>query len=190
MKLSPSLLSLTTLAVGGYVLAAPSVDLQKRTACENRAIISTSNINVDDKVVTWETFGCGSSISARSEFKRQANATNVCDGLCTDTCNNLSGDLPPAADDCATIVDAITILNGSIAPTFVVDSQSIQQLSYGTCRYFFENLSDGPLEYCWLALGDMASAAGSACFPPTQPVYSEGICETSTGTWLVGAAHS
>ncbi|KAI0686887.1 hypothetical protein BC835DRAFT_430356 [Cytidiella melzeri] len=117
-------------------------------------------------------------------------AINVCSQLCSNTCGTL-GDLPPISEDCATIFDSITILGGSIAPTFDVPPNSIQQLTFGTCRVFFENLSTFQTEtFCWAALADTASAAGTLCFPPTQPVQSLGLCTANSGTWAVGIAHS
>ncbi|CCM03004.1 uncharacterized protein FIBRA_05119 [Fibroporia radiculosa] len=192
MKLYTFSLPFTTLALTYYALATPNCGLQKRTACEEGAITLTSTIAVGDKTVTWEKLACPGSVSARETTDW---VTDVCDGICsvflgTDTCNNESGDLPPELDDCDTIIDAITILNGSIEPTFTVDPGSAEQLTYGTCRFFFENLSNDVLEYCWTALSNVASAAASTCFPPTNPIYSEGICEPSSGAWLVGAAHS
>ncbi|PCH34729.1 hypothetical protein WOLCODRAFT_139546 [Wolfiporia cocos MD-104 SS10] len=186
-----SLSSFAALAVTCYAFVAPDSALQKRGVCTDGSITSHSTVAVGDKIVEVSTVSCPASVASRSLTKRQSEGLlDVCDAICSDSCNNDSGDLPPEADDCDTIVDAITILNGSIAPTFTVDSGDMQQLTYGTCRYYFENLSNETLEYCWTALSDMGSAAGAACFPPTEPVYSEGVCQATTGLWVVGAAHS
>ncbi|KAI0086743.1 hypothetical protein BDY19DRAFT_995496 [Irpex rosettiformis] len=111
---------------------------------------------------------------------------NVCNQLCSNTCGSL-GSLPPISEDCQTIFDSITILGGSVAPTFEVPPNSIQQLTFGTCRVFFENLSAGQsLTYCWSALANTSSAAGTQCFPPTQPVMTLGLCTSASGLWAVG----
>ncbi|KAI0338166.1 hypothetical protein BDW22DRAFT_1338372, partial [Trametopsis cervina] len=106
-----------------------------------------------------------------------------------DTCGSL-GDLPPISEDCATIFDSITILNGSVPSTFDVPPNSIQQLTFGTCRVFFENLSPSQtITSCWTALANEASAAGTLCFPPTQPVKSLGLCTAASGLWAVGCVY-
>ncbi|KAI0328936.1 hypothetical protein GY45DRAFT_1346840 [Cubamyces sp. BRFM 1775] len=98
----------------------------------------------------------------------------------------MSGRLPPDTDDCAALVNSVTILNGQIPPTFDVEPNHVQTISFGTCRFFFENVGPETLEYCWLALTQTASAAASACFPPEQPVMSEGLCIPSDALWEVG----
>ncbi|KAI0781555.1 hypothetical protein BC629DRAFT_565264 [Irpex lacteus] len=131
-----------------------------------------------------------STVSSSPASAPTAPATNVCDQLCSNTCGSL-GDLPPISEDCQTIFDSITILGGSIAPTFNVAPNSIQQLTFGTCRVFFENLSTSQtLTFCWSALANTSSAVGTLCFPPTQPVRSLGLCTAQSGIWAVGIAHS
>ncbi|KAI0338160.1 hypothetical protein BDW22DRAFT_1487899 [Trametopsis cervina] len=117
------------------------------------------------------------------------SSVNVCNVPCTDSCGHL-GDLPPISEDCQQIYDSINITSGSIAPTFDVQSNHIEQLTFGTCRVFFENFSNVTVTYCWSALSSQAQGAGTACFPPVQPVNSAGFCSPSTGAWQVGVAHS
>lgn len=118
-----------------------------------------------------------------------STGTNVCGELCTNICSEV-GQLPPTSDDCQQLVNAITILNGQISPDFTVDSNHVQTITFGTCRFFFENISPAPLTYCWLSLAQTASAAASQCLPPNQPVLSEGLCIARDSTWEVGVAHS
>ncbi|KAI0259509.1 hypothetical protein BC834DRAFT_833413, partial [Gloeopeniophorella convolvens] len=94
-------------------------------------------------------------------------------------CEDL-GDLPPISEDCQTLDNAVTILSGSINPTFVVQSLHQQVLTFGTCRYFFTNLASSPLEYCWSSLSTQASAAGAACFPPVNPFVPRASAPRST----------
>jgi len=98
-------------------------------------------------------------------------ATNVCGAICDTTCGQL-GQLPPTTDDCQVIKDSIQVFEGNSAPTFVVDPLHIQQLTFGTCRFFFENLGTYSLEYCWQDLANQGSVAATTCFPPTQPTNS------------------
>ncbi|KAI0776867.1 hypothetical protein BD413DRAFT_490977 [Trametes elegans] len=136
-----------------------------------------------------------------------ASAVDVCGAICTTVCAQPAQNaLPPVSEDCAQLVNAITILNGQIPPTFIVAPQHAQTITFGTCRFFFENAAaPGPLEYCWLSLyvrphprwvceavaeAQVASAAGTACFPPVQPITAEALCAPADGAWEVGAAHS
>ncbi|KAI0067525.1 hypothetical protein BV25DRAFT_1912140 [Artomyces pyxidatus] len=108
-------------------------------------------------------------------------------------CNIFCGDmgvLPPISDDCAVIENSITILNGVQPATFIVAPSHIQQLTFGTCRVFFENIGGNDLQYTWIALNSTATTAANACFPPVQPVNSLGMCQATDFTWEVGITHS
>ncbi|OBZ76671.1 hypothetical protein A0H81_03247 [Grifola frondosa] len=146
-----------------------------------------------DKAVVLTTLGCDTdnSTSVETLKARQSTTdpTDVCNEFCTISCG-VNGDLPPTTDDCAVIVDAITVLNGAISPTFIVESNHEQQLVYGTCAFFFLNYTPDTLEYCWLSLSEIASEVASACLPPTQPVHSLGYCAPSDGAWSAGVTHS
>lgn len=116
-------------------------------------------------------------------------ATDVCGLICNTFCSDL-GQLPPISDDCQVIKDSIQIFEGNSAPTFIVQPAHIQQLTFGTCRFFFENLGTVPLEYCWQDLANTGSVAATQCFPPTNPVNSLAVCEAPDSTWEVGVSHS
>ncbi|KAM5530449.1 hypothetical protein V8D89_015889 [Ganoderma adspersum] len=167
------------------------------TFCPEATIISTSSIGVGELSVELAKLSCG---PPANNLKRQvapsttrvvaaAAPTNVCNEPCTNACASV-GPLPPMAEDCQTIVDAINIFYGSIPTTFEVAANHAQTLTFGTCRFFFENLSAKPVEYCWMSLAQVASAAAAACLPPVQPVQSEGLCLSPTAPWQVGVAHS
>ncbi|KAH9848219.1 hypothetical protein C2E23DRAFT_844907 [Lenzites betulinus] len=85
---------------------------------------------------------------------------------------------------------AWVLIESMAVPTFDVEAGHVQTITSGTCRFFFQNNGPLPLEYCWLSLAQTASQAGNACFPPVQPMSSEGLCVSSDSSWEVGAAHS
>ncbi|TFY76355.1 hypothetical protein EWM64_g7656, partial [Hericium alpestre] len=103
----------------------------------------------------------------------------------TTTCSSI-GDLPPTTQDCQTIIDAVEILEGKTAPTFTVASGHTETLEFGTCRFFYENLSAETLTYCWQDLVNSASAAGAVCFPPVQPVHTLATCTSLDGLFALG----
>ncbi|RPD72913.1 hypothetical protein L226DRAFT_141221 [Lentinus tigrinus ALCF2SS1-7] len=158
-----------------------SVSVSATTATETATAIETVTDSETDTATVTATVTAAPSPTPTAE--------DVCDGICTTVCAEM-GSLPPVSDDCQQLSNAITILNGQIPPEFTVDSKHVQTISFETCRFFFENVGPLPLTYCWVSLVQTASAAASACLPPTQPVLSEGLCIAGDGTWEVGVAHA
>ncbi|KAI1787484.1 hypothetical protein LXA43DRAFT_707505 [Ganoderma leucocontextum] len=185
-----ALLSAAAVAATSYASLLPRAP----TFCAGATTASTSSIDVGGNTVDLTMLSCGPPVNKRQDPTTTAVAAptptpDVCGELCENVCAD-SGPLPPVAEDCAVIVDAITILNGSTPSTFLVEANHAQVLTFGTCSFFFENLSLEPVEYCWLSFAQVASAAGAACFPPVQPIHSEGLCLSPNGLWQVGAAHA
>ncbi|KAI0643210.1 hypothetical protein C8Q79DRAFT_928406 [Trametes meyenii] len=162
----------TTTATATATVTATVTSVSTATTTATETDIETATVTVT-----------GSAASPSATF------TNVCGEICTNVCGQ-SGRLPPNNDDCQALVNSIVILQSDLPPTFDVLPNHVQTIEFGTCRFFFENVGPIPLEYCWRDLGQTASAAGNACFPPVQPVMSEGLCIPSSALWEVGAAHS
>ncbi|KAI0631602.1 hypothetical protein C8Q77DRAFT_1159369 [Trametes polyzona] len=210
MKAFTALLSICTVVAGTYGLFTVRSETE---VCAGAKAVESSSVKVGSKVVELTTFSCDARlrpaavhvdddpVSGSSAVTLAPSPTapvvptgplptvDVCGEICKNVCGD-SGELPPTTDDCTTIVDAITILNGSVAPSFAVAPGHVQTLTFGTCRFFFENDSPAPQTNCWLSFVQTASAAASACLPPVQPVNSEGICIASDASWRVGVAHS
>ncbi|KAH9848217.1 hypothetical protein C2E23DRAFT_889259 [Lenzites betulinus] len=199
MKTFSTLISVCAVAAGSYALLTPRVETE---VCAGARTVSTTSVQVGAKTVELTTFACGAAapaaVHANDDPAPSATSiapaaptptVDVCGEICRNTCGD-SGNLPPVTEDCATIMDAITILNGSVSPSFQVPAFHVQTLSFGTCRFFFENDSPFITNQCWLSFGQTASAAASACLPPVQPVNSEGICVAPDASWRIGVAHS
>ncbi|EGN97476.1 hypothetical protein SERLA73DRAFT_184199, partial [Serpula lacrymans var. lacrymans S7.3] len=151
--------------------------------CDDAEVVSSTTISVNGKEVVHTTYSCP-SIARRAT---RDLPTYVCGQLCDYACSApASNPLPPISEDCGMIQDAILLYAGSIDPTFVVDAGGIEQLTYGTCIFYFGNLSTEPIEYCWDNLSSTASSGETACFPPIQPVQSLALCIPSSGAWEVG----
>ncbi|OSD00333.1 hypothetical protein PYCCODRAFT_1426585 [Trametes coccinea BRFM310] len=174
----------TATAVTTATATETATETETETATETETETATSATTVVESTTDTATVTVTQTASPPT-----STATDVCGEICTTVCGE-SGQLPPDSEDCATLVDSITILNGQIPPTFTVEPDHVQTITFGTCRFFFENVGPEPLEYCWLSLAQTASASASACFPPTQPVMSEGLCIASDALWEVGVAHS
>ncbi|KAI0653131.1 hypothetical protein C8Q70DRAFT_652536 [Cubamyces menziesii] len=195
MKAFTALVSVCAIVAGSYALLTPR---EVSSVCAGAQAVQTSAIDIGSgKTVELTTFSCDHpAVHANDDPSPTSVApsaplptNNVCGELCSNVCGD-SGNLPPVTEDCETIVNAITILNGSISPSFEVDPDHVQTLSFGTCRFFFENFSPFPMSNCWLSFVQIASAAADACLPPVQPVNSEGLCVASDATWRIGVAHS
>ncbi|TFY61565.1 hypothetical protein EVG20_g7002 [Dentipellis fragilis] len=163
-------------------------DARAPAACANPSTVSSDTVTVDGKDVVRETIACSTVTPAIVSGKPLD--PDVCGGACTTTCGRL-GDLPPSTDDCQTIKNAIAIFAGSAPANFTVQPDHVEQLTFGTCRFFFENLTgDEVLTYCWQDLANSGSAAASDCFPPVQPVQTLATCTSLDGTWALGVSHS
>ncbi|KAA1471004.1 hypothetical protein DENSPDRAFT_880133 [Dentipellis sp. KUC8613] len=163
-------------------------DARAPAACANPSTVSSDTITVDGKDVVRETVAC--SVVTPAVVSSGLPDPNVCGEVCTTTCSDL-GDLPPSTDDCQSIKNAIAIFAGSAPADFTVQPGHIEQLTFGTCRFFFENLTgDEALTYCWQDLANSGSAAASDCFPPVQPVQTLATCTSVDGTWALGVSHS
>ncbi|KAI8995199.1 hypothetical protein BD414DRAFT_513030 [Trametes punicea] len=185
-KVSTAVSTATVTATSTAIAVSTTTAIETETATETDTATSATTVVESTTDTATATITVTDTVSAPSP---SSTATNVCNVICTNVCGE-SGQLPPVSEDCQTLVDSITILNGSVPPTFEVDPDHVQTISFGTCRFFFENVGSVPLEYCWLSLAQTASAAASACLPPVQPVMSEGLCIPSDASWEVGVAHS
>jgi len=150
---------------------------------------TTEVVTVTDTIVSTTVDTVTATVTVTPTPSPTPSATNVCGALCDTTCSS-QGQLPPSGSDCDVLVESIGVFQGTQTPTFVVQPMHIQQLTFQTCRLFFENLGTVPLEYCWQDLANTGSLAASTCFPPTMPVQSLGICEALDTTWEVGVGHS
>ncbi|KAH9939516.1 hypothetical protein B0H21DRAFT_36783 [Amylocystis lapponica] len=141
------LASLVALAASCNGLVVPSGHIQQRSACTSYTVVSTSYVVVGNDTVDITTLACDNAVTTREEppnALREFADGDVCGDICTNVCNFAGGVLPPEADDCAVIVDAITILDGDIEDDFIVGAGEVKQLTYQTCRYFLRTSATRP----------------------------------------------
>ncbi|KAF8516637.1 hypothetical protein JB92DRAFT_2810146 [Gautieria morchelliformis] len=173
--------------------------------CSGAKLVQKTTISAGDQLIEYTSHSCSTqSVSRRGLFDSPPLCIlfgtckpppppapmNVCGSICTNSCNDNAGDLPPTSQDCQTIANAIQIFQGTQNDTFTVAANHLETLTFGTCSLFFENLSSASIEYCFSSLSTEGIEAGDECFPPVQPFSSEGLCTGSKNLWAVGAAHS
>ncbi|KAI0050155.1 hypothetical protein FA95DRAFT_1570813 [Auriscalpium vulgare] len=193
------------------VLTTPGGPLRGIQARSDCTTVFTATADVNGASVLLETLACSSlsasslpAITVTSVATVAKTSTVVATATvappaplsvdkvpCNTFCSDGVGQLPPISEDCEVIQGAITTFVGTTAPSFTVAPKSIQQLTFGTCRFFFANFANPKtLSYTWVDFNATASKAGLSCFPPVQPVNSLGLCESVDSTWQVGASHS
>ncbi|KAI0031086.1 hypothetical protein K488DRAFT_52838 [Vararia minispora EC-137] len=163
-------------------LTRSSIVRDESATCTNPTVVSTQTAVVGNNTVLLEVLACPASVLAANTNGLVANGNVTCG-------QDALGQLPPTSSDCQVIIESIQIFEGNSSPTFVVDPLHIQQLTFGTCRFFFENLGSVSLEYCWQDLANMGSLAATSCFPPVQPQNTLAICEALDTSWEVGCVH-
>ncbi|KAI0067526.1 hypothetical protein BV25DRAFT_1819855 [Artomyces pyxidatus] len=174
-------------SIVALALAAVATPLSPRAAagaCANPSVVSSKTIGG----VLFSTLECPDH-AVKPSTSAVPDPVNVCGDVCNTFCGSF-GPLPPITEDCAMIVDATQVFASTLPPTFIMQPGQTESLSYGTCEYYFTNNGTVPLEGCWTSFMQQASAAGTICFPPTQPINSLGACKAPDGTWELGAEHS
>ncbi|GJJ15088.1 hypothetical protein Clacol_009363 [Clathrus columnatus] len=162
------------------------------TLCPGASLVSTKTIHVNGIDLTQTIHSCP-GVSKRQTTTSSSAISNVCTTPCNTVCSSATGILPPIQADCDTIANSFIILESEVnSPFFEVASGTQQTISFGTCSFFFQNLTPGTLAECWTDLGTNGEAAAAACFPPNQPFFPEGLCASADPdlTWNVGVSHS
>ncbi|KIJ51896.1 hypothetical protein M422DRAFT_65200 [Sphaerobolus stellatus SS14] len=163
------------------------------THCPDAQQIKTESHAVNGGVLTISDFSCASAgTSARElDILEKKSTVDVCNVLCTASCNDNAGSLPPVVADCDKIVSGVQILGTNLPTEFTVAKGGTKVLTFDTCSFIFTNKGISSQSQCFKSFVTQASTAGAGCFPPVQPFFSEGVC-TATGSngWTVAAAHS
>ncbi|KAI0259507.1 hypothetical protein BC834DRAFT_974223 [Gloeopeniophorella convolvens] len=172
---SPQLLASTTLDTG----AGLSATYQKLCCYPPPPPAEPTTITTTETLSTTATITTTSVVAAPTP-------SGVCGEICNNQCSRPTTgpfNLPPTTDDCSQITDAIQIFEASTGPNFTVQPGGIETLTFGTCTYTFENLSEEPLSYCWSDFANVGSVSGEACFPPVMPLQSQATCTAVDRSW-------
>ncbi|GJJ10681.1 hypothetical protein Clacol_004908 [Clathrus columnatus] len=170
-----------------FTLAAcvvASLAVNPATRCDDARLVKSQSIPTSGGAVSLKAFSC----APKGAVKRDSSSiVNLQGEICTNSCNSDAGNLPPVADDCNQIREAIQILGGvgAIDPTFNLGGYGQQNLTFDTCTFFFTNNLPSEIEFDWSDFGNDANQAASACFPPVMPLHSEGLCSAINGEWSV-----
>ncbi|TFK95700.1 hypothetical protein BDV98DRAFT_371768 [Pterulicium gracile] len=160
------------------------------TSCSSDAVSTsssaplTSSASISSAVVT--------SAAPSTTPSVPAGPVDVTYESCLTRCSGTAGNLPPTAEDCKAIQDAIALFVPEGLDSFYVEPQHIQALTFGTCTYYFFNQSQAKLMiYSFTSMNITATAAGKTCFPPVHPFFGEGLCSgVDNADWMTGVGHS
>ncbi|KAF4588828.1 hypothetical protein EYR40_010383 [Pleurotus pulmonarius] len=186
----------STVIMGSFarllVLAAlaftASASVVPRAGCDNPTEETQFLDAGNGQILTMKTTSCsGNQIAERTDDKR------ICGALCINSCSNAAGDLPPVTEDCAMLQNAIKILPGSqqgFPPSFGLQPGESKSLTFKTCTFTTINNGPSSVTQCWVDMGNAATRAGSACYPPVMPLHSMGLCTAPDGSWAVTTSHT
>ena len=76
--------------------------------------------------------------------------------IVTCACQNVTAQAP-ASSDCAILIDSTQAIAQVTGPTFVVQPDNFELITFGTCALEWTNLGCSPLEYCWDELVSISS---------------------------------
>lgn len=63
-------------------------------------------------------------------------------------CQNVTAQAP-LSSDCATLISATQVVSQAEGPTFTVEPDNFELISFGTCALEWTNFACETLEYCW-----------------------------------------
>ncbi|PAV14991.1 hypothetical protein PNOK_0954400 [Pyrrhoderma noxium] len=97
-------------------------------------------------------------------------------------CQNVTA-LAPVPDDCSALIDSTQVIAQAAGPTFTVEPDNFELISFKTCALEFTNLGCDTIEYCWDELGSTGGVVNQLCFE--EGGGSAAACNANDDLWLV-----
>ena len=89
----------------------------------------------------------------------------------------------PASSDCSILIDSTEAIAQAAGPTFVVQPDNFELITFGTCALEWTNFGCEPLEYCWDELGSTGGVVNQLCFE--QGGGTAAACNADDDLWLL-----
>lgn len=202
MKFSISFLvvaSLSLCALGANIKARSSV----KDNCPTAEVLSTTTYNVNGHDITRQTFSCpesgltraqhpttGKSFPSSAIERRNAGECRTAAPECqcgtsfVCQCQDVT-DNSPNPNDCSILIDSTEVLAQTEGPTFIVQPDSFELITFQSCGLEFTNFANTPLEYCWDELASTGGLANQVCFQENEGTAA--ACDANDGLWLTQA---
>jgi len=100
------------------------------------------------------------------------------------SCQNVTAQAP-ASSDCAILIDSTQAIAQAAGPTFLVQPDNFELVTFGTCALEWTNFGCDTLEYCWDELGSTAGVVNQLCFE--QGGGTAAACNADDDLWLLQA---
>ena len=97
-------------------------------------------------------------------------------------CQNVTAQAP-ASSDCASLIESTEAIAQAAGPTFVVQPDNFELITFGTCALEWTNFGCEPLEYCWDELGSTGGVVNQLCFE--QGGGTAAACNADDDLWLL-----
>ncbi|KAI5122262.1 hypothetical protein M0805_007126 [Coniferiporia weirii] len=181
------------------------------TRCPTAYVVTTQTIQVGSISVNRSTFACPDSslrqalqtpppsskkISTSSFGKRslleERNAAECrnpspecqCGQAFQCDCQNVTASAP-VSSDCATLISSTSVISQAAGPTFTVEPDNFELISFGTCALEWTNLGCDTLEYCWDEMADTGGVVNQLCFE--EGGGTAAACTANDDLWLFQA---
>ncbi|EJD00462.1 uncharacterized protein FOMMEDRAFT_148236 [Fomitiporia mediterranea MF3/22] len=203
MKLLSASLLVLSLSLGSF--GARLVERSKFSAkekCPSAVQVASTTINANGIEIVRQSFYCpdGSLVKAgvpvgngktfASSALERRNAAECktpapecqCGTAFSCECQNVTAKAP-ASGDCNTLVNSLSVVSQAAGPTFIVQPDSFELVSFNTCALEFTSFSNTPLEYCWDELANTGGLVNQVCFEQANG-GTAAACNSNNGLWL------
>ncbi|EJD00474.1 uncharacterized protein FOMMEDRAFT_148242 [Fomitiporia mediterranea MF3/22] len=99
-------------------------------------------------------------------------------------CQNVTAQAPESSD-CASLVSSTSVIAQAAGPSFTVEPDNFELISFGTCALEWTNFGCSTLEYCWDEFGDTGGVVNQLCFE--QGGGTAAACNADDDLWLLQA---
>ncbi|KLO16867.1 hypothetical protein SCHPADRAFT_901185 [Schizopora paradoxa] len=182
--------------------AAPK-QVSAKDKCPTAKVVTTTTIQVGNAQVNRTTFACpddslrqasqnpppstkqlptGSFARRNAAECRNPAPECQCGQSFVCNCQNVTA-TAPLSTDCATLISATQVVAQAEGPTFTVEPDNFELISFGTCALEWTNFACETLEYCWDELGNTGGVVNQLCFE--QGGGTAAACNANDDLWLL-----
>jgi len=147
-------------------------------ACPNDSLRQASqNPPASTKQLPTSSFARRNAAECRTAAPEcQCGQSFVCN------CQNVTA-TPPLSSDCAILIASAGPISQATGPTFLVEPDNFELISFATCALEWTNFGCSTLEYCWDELANTGGVVNQLCFE--QGGGTAAACNANDDLWLL-----